>query len=226
MRNDFDILTKGVGVSDEVAKEIIRHYQATLAKKDGVQRRLSAEAKAARATEDALQSRPYKEPSIENIALNVPYLESRFGSQGLGKQLPESQGSSYGWTGRYSGWPGKFASVQERLEKCKIMVTYFVRCEGTNFIKIGQSNRVGKRLSNLQSDNPHPLELSLILPNVMGFREEDMHYRFGGLRERGEWFRNEGSLQQFLAAKIAIRQGPMDLSLRPTSEDLRAAQCG
>jgi Meiotically Up-regulated Gene 113 (MUG113) protein len=171
--------------------------------------------------------RTYKEPTINNIPVNTAYLGSTFGCLGLGRQLPESQGHCYGGDARglRSGWAGKFVSVQERLEECKMLITYFVQC-GEDSLKIGQSTRVGKRLSSLQTANPNNLELLLCLPSVVGFREEDIHFRFRNHRKSGEWFAYDGNLKKFVADKIRLRKSPMDLSIRPTPEDLRMANCG
>src|SRR5208283_988073 len=159
-------------------------------------------------------------PSIENISINVPYLETTFGGQGLAKRLPEGylKGRNIAWRGFSDS--KIYVSAQEKLEECKIMVTYVIQCGGTGFVKIGKSNRVGSRLSNLQSANPHPLEILVLLPDVVGFREEDLHYRFRGSRDRGEWFRFEKDLEDFVKRKIRLRKGPMDLSLVPTHDDL------
>ena len=225
MRSDVDILM-AVGYSEVDALERVRRLRIAEANARERAKRKSIAEIAARCAKDALESKPYKVPSIEAISVNVPYLESRWGGQGLGRQLPESQGRCYGGDayGLRPGWAGKFMSVQERLEECKMLVTYFVRCG--DFIKIGQSTKVSNRLSQLQVSNPQPLELLLCLPNRMGFREEDLHYRFRNQRQAGEWFLYEGELKNFILEKIKERENPMDLNIRPTPEDLELANCG
>ncbi len=166
--------------------------------------------------------REYVKSSVDNIDINIAYLETEFGGQGLGRQMPETQGFSYGWAGG-GGW-GSWISARERFEECKIMVSYFVRCG--DFVKIGRTNRVGQRMGALQISNPEPLELLLCLPNRVGFREEDLHYRFRNQRKEGEWFSYDGDLFWFVREKVSLCKKPMDLSLVPTAWDLKQAGCG
>lgn len=141
----------------------------------------------------------YRAPTVDHIALDGGnYVASIWGAGGIAKRLGE----------------------------CKIMITYFIQQGGTGFVKIGQTNRIGKRLESLQTASPQRLEILLCLPFRLGFREEDMHYRFSSHRERGEWFRYETDLKDFVEEKIRLQKTPVDLSLSPTPDDLRAANCG
>ena len=154
--------------------------------------------------------RTYRDATIENIPLRG---DIAFACGGVANYTSDNV---------YVG----YTSVLSRRQECKIMVTYFIRCGETDFVKIGKSNRVESRLENLQSANPHSLDLLLCLPHLMGFREEDMHYLFEGHRQRGEWFSYTTDLKAFVEDKRKLRISPADLSLKPTAEDFKLAGCG
>ncbi len=66
---------------------------------------------------------------------------------------------------------------------------YFAFCTGTGFTKIGYSERdVQRRLSAVQTGNPHPLHLLGVLEGEMP-REKALHALFQSRRMEGEWFR-------------------------------------
>jgi hypothetical protein len=102
------------------------------------------------------------------------------------------------------------------------MVTYFILCGETGFVKIGKSNRVGKRLASLQTANPHKLDLILCLPDVCGFTEEHLHQRFAKHRTQGEWFSYVDDLVDFVEEKVSLQAAAMDMTLRPTRADMQA----
>ncbi len=62
---------------------------------------------------------------------------------------------------------------------------YFVAVRG--FIKIGWTENWVSRISSLQTANPEPLEILLILGRPMIF-EKTMHRKFEAFRAQGEWF--------------------------------------
>ena len=62
---------------------------------------------------------------------------------------------------------------------------YFIRCG--NFIKIGVTNNVPRRLRDLQSSNPYPLEL-VYEGKGEGCEEESWHTVFQHRHHQGEWF--------------------------------------
>ena len=77
---------------------------------------------------------------------------------------------------------------------------YFVRCEA--FIKIGVSDDVRARFRALLSASPYELiPLGYIPgdPDGVDELEERLHIRFALLRHRGEWFRAEPDLLEFIA---------------------------
>lgn len=67
---------------------------------------------------------------------------------------------------------------------------YFVRCG--EFIKIGVSSDVPKRLKALKSSNPHPLEL-MYHGVGEGVHEEQWHLLYQDMHLHGEWFRVSAS---------------------------------
>ena len=62
---------------------------------------------------------------------------------------------------------------------------YFIKCG--DFVKIGYSKSVEKRLKSLQTANPNQLE---IISSFDGNRkeEEHIHYRFRKFKVSGDWF--------------------------------------
>ena len=62
---------------------------------------------------------------------------------------------------------------------------YFVQCERA--VKIGYTKNVCKRLGELQSANPHKLQLLVSVPGSRGL-EAAFHRAFKPYKVRGEWF--------------------------------------
>lgn len=73
-----------------------------------------------------------------------------------------------------------FKSTQEES------VCYLVSTR-QGFVKIGQTNNLTRRLSQLQTANPEPLTLLLVLRGGAD-TERALHQRFAQHRTRGEWF--------------------------------------
>lgn len=76
-------------------------------------------------------------------------------------------------------------------------VVYFIKNGARDRVKIGFSEGHEGRLASLQSASADKLTL---LGTVSGTRKTEMkmHKRFAAYRERGEWFRVEGTLAKFL----------------------------
>ena len=73
--------------------------------------------------------------------------------------------------------------------------TYLIR--SGDYCKIGKAVNVRKRLAELQCGNPLPLDLI----HAHGHDcEKELHERFAPMREKGEWFRIEGDLANYLRA--------------------------
>ncbi|HEV2557371.1 MAG TPA: GIY-YIG nuclease family protein [Microvirga sp.] len=73
---------------------------------------------------------------------------------------------------------------------------YFIRCEG--FVKIGRAFSPSARLRDFQVGSPFPLELLATEPGD-DRREFALHHRFAEYRVRGEWFRLEGALLDYIS---------------------------
>lgn len=97
---------------------------------------------------------------------------------------------------------GAIEEYPEWKEQQKQGNIYFVR--GDDKVKIGFSKDVESRIKDLQASSP--LELSLLL-TIKGTTktENELHDRFDKYRIRGEWFRYEGELEEFVAASVQAK---------------------
>lgn len=79
---------------------------------------------------------------------------------------------------------------------------YFVRDAASGYVKIGFSEKPWLRFSKIQSDHPTKLDIWLV---IEGDREREalLHQRFDGLRHRGEWFRVDTAIVDFVDGAIA-----------------------
>ena len=75
---------------------------------------------------------------------------------------------------------------------------YFIRAQGTGYIKIGFSqSHPNKRLRALQTGSADTLELLAFIAGDQA-KERELHRRFEHLRIRGEWFHDEQDLSLFV----------------------------
>lgn len=78
---------------------------------------------------------------------------------------------------------------------------YFVCCGA--FVKIGHARDIPKRVNCIQTGTPFDVSLLAVerTPTVQQAqaRERELHARFKELRVRGEWFKNEPPLSNFIA---------------------------
>lgn len=81
-------------------------------------------------------------------------------------------------TGRESGRRGLYSMSKQHL--------YIIRCG--DYIKIGSSDNVERRLKDLQGSNPYPLTLEYYGENE-GCDEEFWHDFYKERHHRGEWFK-------------------------------------
>lgn len=65
-------------------------------------------------------------------------------------------------------------------------------------VKIGVATRVERRLSMLQSGNPVPLRVLLVIGGGGRALEDMLHRRFSGSRLRGEWFSFTSDIATFI----------------------------
>lgn len=79
------------------------------------------------------------------------------------------------------------------------MFVYFVQSHD-GYIKIGRASNVERRITELQSGQPHPLRILLVLSGKASL-EFELHARFAHLRVRdnGEWFVAGRELLDFIA---------------------------
>ena len=82
-------------------------------------------------------------------------------------------------------------------EKAKPDKVYFLRCE--QFVKIGSGRDLQRRVSAHQISVPFKLELLAVLDGDIDL-EKVLHRRFLHHWERGEWFRLEGDLADYIAS--------------------------
>lgn len=72
---------------------------------------------------------------------------------------------------------------------------YFVASR--EFIKIGWSENWRTRLATMQTSNPDPLKVLLVLARPKSF-EGELHQRFAPHMHRGEWFRDHPEIRAFI----------------------------
>jgi len=73
---------------------------------------------------------------------------------------------------------------------------YFIAIN--EFVKIGYTGSLRRRLWQMQSLSPYPIELLHSIPGDE-FLEEYLHAKFSHLRHRGEWFLRDAELIDFIA---------------------------
>ena len=86
------------------------------------------------------------------------------------------------------------------LPTARISGVYFVGSQ--NHVKIGHAKDIGKRARDLQTSHAEPLRL-LAWEDGGQKRERELHQQFAAYRERGEWFRPEGALRDYIAQTTA-----------------------
>lgn len=75
---------------------------------------------------------------------------------------------------------------------------YVIRC-GV-YVKIGKAANVTRRIAGMRAHIPFDIELVAVLAEGDGHQLElDLHKRFAEHRDRGEWFRFNGSLARWVA---------------------------
>jgi hypothetical protein len=82
------------------------------------------------------------------------------------------------------------------------MHVYFMRQEGTGFMKIGRANDPLRRLGNVRVGSPQPVYLVGSVLEHNGFSEKIAHQVFSEYWFRGEWFREEGRLADFVGNSL------------------------
>lgn len=86
------------------------------------------------------------------------------------------------------------------LPRVRISGVYFVGSR--SHVKIGHARDIGGRARSLQTSHAEPLQL-LAWEDGGQKRERELHQQFASYRERGEWFRPEGTLRDYIARATA-----------------------
>lgn len=74
---------------------------------------------------------------------------------------------------------------------------YFIKCEG--FVKIGISKKPHVRIQTLQIGSPFKYNVIGTIQVEVAYKlEKEIHWLFEEYNERGEWFRLEGALKNWL----------------------------
>jgi hypothetical protein len=82
------------------------------------------------------------------------------------------------------------------LGRCKDGVIYFIGFG--DYVKIGFTRQLQKRLENIQTGCPEPLVVYASIPGSMKL-EYELHQRFALFRLHREWFRKTPELTSFIA---------------------------
>ena len=81
-----------------------------------------------------------------------------------------------------------------------------------SYVKIGSTQKLVDRLSNLQTGNPRRLALLVAFyAGERGWTEERLQARFAAQRQGGEWFRIEGEVRTWLEPTLEqarVERGP------------------
>ena len=93
----------------------------------------------------------------------------------------------------------------ERLDHFEKRVVYFVartpRPVVGELVKIGMASNMAARFSALQSSQPETIYLLATIPGGLTV-ERRLHRVYSHLRERGEWFRVDPELAEFIEEKM------------------------
>lgn len=80
---------------------------------------------------------------------------------------------------------------------------YFIHDPKTDQVKIGYSDNPDRRLKQFQTANGSPLVMLAVIPGLIT-EERRLHDQFSEYREKGEWFRYEGSLEVYIDSLFDI----------------------
>lgn len=97
---------------------------------------------------------------------------------------------------------------------------YFLRCQ--DFIKIGTATCARSRHRAVQTVSPFEVELLCAIPGNADL-ERSLHRRFWHLRERGEWFRPDASLEAYIARSLEKTKAA---NIAAWSEVAKCDECG
>lgn len=90
---------------------------------------------------------------------------------------------------------------------------YAIWAEGSDLVKFGFSEDVRKRFSNLRAGSPDALHLLMDIPGGEDL-ERELHFRFRSYRVRGEWFRLEIPVLDFIERMANVDPMPDAIATR------------
>lgn len=88
----------------------------------------------------------------------------------------------------------------------KLAGVYFIK--SGEFVKIGVSENIAKRMSEIQAHTPWPCEIVGVWQGKTKNEELQLHRQFRLLHRRGEWFHWDGAIEQFIKEHCAPVQFP------------------
>lgn len=80
---------------------------------------------------------------------------------------------------------------------------YFISAKEANKIKIGFTNNIKKRFSQLQVASPNELQLLLLIEGDEKL-EKELHKKFKECRTGGEWFEHTNEISNFISESKTI----------------------
>ena len=89
--------------------------------------------------------------------------------------------------------------VKDATKRQNVDSVYFICDHDAKLIKIGWSYNVDRRLHDISSTNPHPLELLFCIRGDQK-TESAIHQRFAAIRRQNEWFLDCPELREFIEA--------------------------
>jgi hypothetical protein len=96
---------------------------------------------------------------------------------------------------------GRIASLKmdgREIDLSRLPRSYVYVVGFDNYVKIGRSTEVDKRIQALQTSVPKVLNVYAIFPNRDADEERKLHHRFRADRLYGEWFLLSSSLRAFI----------------------------
>ena len=127
--------------------------------------------------------------------------------------------------GVYFGQPAVSGSLRERLDECDRYTgdvafrsstawlndspacVYFIEAPAVSMIKIGHSISPLKRLAEIATISPVPLQLLASIEGRASI-EIGLHRAFADVRSHGEWFRDHPDLRELIALVRSADQMP------------------
>ena len=96
-------------------------------------------------------------------------------------------------------FPHEVGDFAEKKPISKLPMVYVLTTRKFEYIKIGRTNRIKQRMSNIQSGCPFHLSLWLAIRTPKDQQiEKHLHYAIRHTHLRGEWFEPEGKDLDFL----------------------------